>query len=39
MHHSIGSAPIDVAILGGGSAGCVLATRLSEEPDRQVLLV
>lgn len=30
---------IDVLILGGGSAGCVLAARLSEDPQRRVLLV
>ncbi|HWL79724.1 MAG TPA: GMC family oxidoreductase N-terminal domain-containing protein [Roseomonas sp.] len=29
----------DVVILGGGSAGCVLAARLSEDPHRRVLLV
>ncbi|HWX47328.1 MAG TPA: GMC family oxidoreductase N-terminal domain-containing protein [Roseomonas sp.] len=29
----------DVVILGGGSAGCVLAARLSEDPGRRVLLV
>jgi 5-(hydroxymethyl)furfural/furfural oxidase len=30
---------IDYLILGGGSAGCVLAARLSEDPTRQVCLV
>ncbi len=29
----------DVVIVGAGSAGCVLAARLSENPDRRVLLV
>lgn len=29
----------DVLILGGGTAGCVLAARLSEEPDRTVCVV
>jgi len=29
----------DYVIVGGGSAGCVLANRLSENPDRSVLLV
>lgn len=29
----------DVIIIGGGSSGCALAARLSEKPDRSVLLV
>ncbi|MGW0769145.1 GMC family oxidoreductase [Streptomyces sp. NPDC002676] len=29
----------DVVVLGGGVAGCVLAARLSEDPDRSVCLV
>jgi 5-(hydroxymethyl)furfural/furfural oxidase len=30
---------IDYLILGGGSAGCALAARLSEQPDKQVCLI
>ena len=33
------SASYDVVVLGGGTAGCVLAARLSEEPERSVCLV
>ncbi len=29
----------DVLVLGGGTAGCVLAARLSEDPGRSVLLI
>ena len=29
----------DVVVVGGGSAGCVLAARLSEDAGRTVLLV
>ena len=29
----------DVAVVGGGTAGCVVAARLSEDPDRRVCLV
>jgi choline dehydrogenase-like flavoprotein len=29
---------VDVLVLGGGSAGCVLAARLSENPECRVIL-
>lgn len=32
-------ATFDVVVVGGGTAGCVLAARLSEDPGRSVLLV
>ena len=31
--------PFDIAIVGAGSAGCVLAARLTEDPDRSVVLL
>lgn len=35
----MGSVAYDVIIVGGGSAGCTLAARLTEDADRSVLLI
>jgi 5-(hydroxymethyl)furfural/furfural oxidase len=39
LHDEAAAARFDVVILGGGSAGCVLANRLSEDAGTSVLLV
>jgi len=33
------SSSYDYVIIGGGTAGCVLAGRLTEDPDTRVLLI
>lgn len=33
------AARYDLVVVGGGAAGCVLAARLTEDPDRRVLLI
>jgi len=39
IERAVPEAGIDWLIVGGGSAGCVLAARLSEDPRRRVVLV
>ena len=37
--HGVTRMRYDVVVIGGGSAGCALASRLSEDPNRSILLL
>ena len=38
-HHDIAGKHFDYIVVGGGAAGCIVAARLSERADRNVLLL
>ena len=39
VHQTLGRSTFDIIIVGGGSAGAVMANRLSADPTRRVLLI